>query len=84
MANRSEIFAAAKAAFPYSLPMLAGFLFLGISYGVYMQALGFGVLFPLFMAALIYAGSVEFIDRFFTVFPCWKNMARTWVKNVGI
>ncbi|MDG2914519.1 AzlC family ABC transporter permease [Bisgaard Taxon 10/6] len=61
MANRSQIFAAAKAAFPYSLPMLAGFLFLGISYGVYMQALGFGVLFPLFMAALIYAGSVEFI-----------------------
>lgn len=61
MTNRSQIFAAAKAAFPYSLPMLAGFLFLGISYGVYMQALGFGVLFPLFMAALIYAGSVEFI-----------------------
>ncbi|ABR75031.1 branched-chain amino acid transporter AzlC [Actinobacillus succinogenes] len=61
MASRTQIFAAAKAAFPYSLPMLAGFLFLGISYGVYMQALGFGVLFPLFMAALIYAGSVEFI-----------------------
>ena len=45
---------AAKAAFPYSVPMIAGFLFLGIAYGIYMKALGFGFL-------LIYAGSVEFI-----------------------
>lgn len=53
--------AAAKAALPYSAPMVAGFLFLGIAYGVYMKALGFGVFFPTFMALLIYAGSVEFI-----------------------
>ncbi|UXN37490.1 AzlC family ABC transporter permease [Avibacterium paragallinarum] len=52
---------AAKAAFPYSLPMIIGFVFLGIAYGLYMKALGFGVLYPLLMAALIYAGSVEFI-----------------------
>ncbi|WP_410678195.1 AzlC family ABC transporter permease [Avibacterium paragallinarum] len=57
----SPIRAAAKAAFPYSLPMIIGFVFLGIAYGLYMKALGFGVLYPLFMAALIYAGSVEFI-----------------------
>lgn len=59
--NKSPIWATAKAAFPYSAPMIAGFLFLGISYGVYMKALGFGVWFPLIMAGLIYAGSVEFI-----------------------
>lgn len=52
---------AAKAAFPYSSPMIAGFLFLGISYGIYMKALGFDVLYPVLMAMLIYAGSVEFI-----------------------
>ncbi|MFQ1050308.1 AzlC family ABC transporter permease [Avibacterium paragallinarum] len=57
----NPIRAAAKAAFPYSLPMIIGFVFLGIAYGLYMKALGFGVLYPLFMAALIYAGSVEFI-----------------------
>lgn len=61
MQNERPIFAAAKAALPYSAPMIAGFLFLGMAYGVYMKALGFGVLFPLAMAALIYAGSVEFI-----------------------
>lgn len=52
---------AAKAAFPYSVPMIAGFLFLGIAYGIYMKALGFGFLYPTLMALLIYAGSVEFI-----------------------
>ncbi|MBF0750579.1 MULTISPECIES: azaleucine resistance protein AzlC [Pasteurellaceae] len=52
---------AAKAALPYSAPMIAGFLFLGVAYGIYMKALGFGVWYPTLMALLIYAGSVEFI-----------------------
>ena len=52
---------AAKAASPYRVPMIAGFLFLGIAYGIYMKALGFGFLYPTLMALLIYAGSVEFI-----------------------
>ncbi|MDH2926639.1 AzlC family ABC transporter permease [Lonepinella koalarum] len=55
------IWTAAKAAFPYSVPMIIGYIFLGIAYGIYMKVLGFGVWFPFFMAALIYAGSVEFI-----------------------
>nr|WP_314741829.1 azaleucine resistance protein AzlC [uncultured Haemophilus sp.] len=60
--SRTErIKTAAKAALPYSAPMIAGFLFLGIAYGIYMKALGFGVLYPMLMALLIYAGSVEFI-----------------------
>ncbi|WP_439239744.1 AzlC family ABC transporter permease [Lonepinella sp. BR2474] len=57
----TAIWAAAKAAFPYSVPMIIGYLFLGVAYGIYMKVLGFGVWFPFFMAALIYAGSVEFI-----------------------
>ncbi|TYA51686.1 branched-chain amino acid transporter AzlC [Aggregatibacter actinomycetemcomitans] len=55
------IFAAAKAALPYSSPMIAGFLFLGMAYGIYMKSLGFGAWYPFFMALLIYGGSVEFI-----------------------
>ncbi|MBN6066412.1 azaleucine resistance protein AzlC [Aggregatibacter actinomycetemcomitans] len=55
------IFAAAKAALPYSAPMIAGFLFLGMAYGIYMKALGFGAWYPFLMALLIYGGSVEFI-----------------------
>ena len=59
--HSNPITEAAKAAFPYSVPMIAGFLFLGIAYGIYMKALGFGFLYPTLMALLIYAGSVEFI-----------------------
>ncbi len=52
---------AALAALPYSLPILAGFLFLGLSYGIYMNVLGFDVYYTIAMSALIYAGSVEFL-----------------------
>ncbi|OOF89187.1 azaleucine resistance protein AzlC [Rodentibacter ratti] len=61
--------AAAKAALPYSAPMIAGFLFLGVAYGIYMKALGFGVWYPTLMALLIYAGSVEFIAASALVLP---------------
>lgn len=67
--QRHPIRAAAKAALPYSAPMIAGFLFLGFAYGIYMKALGFGFLYPMLMALLIYAGSVEFIAAAALVAP---------------
>ncbi len=39
--KRSSIFAAMRAAFPQTLPILAGFLFLGAAYGIYMNLSGF-------------------------------------------
>ena len=77
--NAHPIWAAAKAALPYSAPMLAGFLFLGVAYGIYMKALGFGVWYPVLMALFIYAGSVEFIIA--GALRCWKNTENPWVKN---
>lgn len=50
-----------KTAFIHSLPILSGFLFLGMAYGVYMRTLGFSALYPILMALFIFAGSVEFI-----------------------
>ena len=52
---------ALRAAFPHTIPILAGFLFLGISYGIYMHTLGFAFWYPMLMSLLIFAGSVEFI-----------------------
>ena len=49
------------AAFPKTLPILAGFLFLGFSYGFYMQSLGFSFLYPMLMALTIFGGSLEFV-----------------------
>ena len=50
-----------KTAFPYTIPILTGFLFLGISYGIYMRALGFSAIYPIVMSTLIFAGSMEFV-----------------------
>lgn len=39
-----------KAAFPYTLPILTGFSFLGMAYGIYMNASGFSFVYPLWNA----------------------------------
>lgn len=52
---------ALKAAFPHTLPILAGFLFLGMTYGIYMKVSGFSFVYPMLMSLTIFAGSVEFV-----------------------
>lgn len=55
-----RIKAAFFAAFPNTIPIFAGFLFLGIAYGIYMNQSGFKFYYPMFMSFIIFAGSVEF------------------------
>ena len=52
---------ALRAAFPYTLPILAGFLFLGITCGIYAASLGLPWWIPPLMACCIFAGSAEFV-----------------------
>lgn len=52
---------AARCAFPYTIPILAGFLFLGMTYGIYMNVSGFSFWYPMFMSMTIFAGSIEFV-----------------------
>ena len=52
---------ALKYAFPYTLPICAGFLFLGISYGFFASSTGFSFIYPLLMSMFIFAGSMEFV-----------------------
>lgn len=52
---------ALKSAFPHTIPILAGFLFLGFSYGVLMNVKGFSFIYPLLMALTIFGGSLEFV-----------------------
>ena len=52
---------ALKAAFPYTVPIFAGFWFLGLTYGIYMNSAGFSFLYPMLMSLTIFAGSMEFV-----------------------
>lgn len=52
---------ACKTAFPYTLPVLAGYLFLGLAYGIYMNQMGFSFWYPLLMSVTIFAGSMQFV-----------------------
>ena len=53
--------AAFRAAFPYTIPIFAGFCFLGMTYGIYMNVSGFSFWYPLLMSFTIYGGSLEFV-----------------------
>lgn len=50
-----------KQAFPYTIPIFTGFCFLGITYGIYMNAAGFSFVYPMLMSLLIFGGSLEFV-----------------------
>lgn len=52
---------ALQAAYPYTLPIFAGFWFLGMAYGIYMNASGFSFVYPMLMSILIFGGSLEFV-----------------------
>ena len=49
------------AAFPHTLPIFAGFWFLGLAYGILMHSAGFSFWYPMFMSMTIFGGSLEFI-----------------------
>ncbi len=49
------------AAFPHTIPILTGFIFLGIAYGIYMHSSGFSFLYPMLMSLTILGGSIEFL-----------------------
>lgn len=49
------------AAFPYTIPIFAGFWFLGMTYGIYMNVSGFSFWYPMLMSLTIFAGSIEFV-----------------------
>ncbi|WP_099468625.1 AzlC family ABC transporter permease [Konateibacter massiliensis] len=50
-----------QAAFPYTIPIFAGFWFLGLTYGIYMNVSGFSFIYPMIMSFIIFGGSLEFV-----------------------
>ena len=56
--NRIRAF---RAAFPYTIPVLTGYLFIGMAFGVMIQEKGYNFLWAMLMSLLIYAGSGQYL-----------------------
>ena len=50
-----------KQAFVTSVPVMAGYLVLGMGFGILLRSAGYGVLWALAMSALIFAGSLQYV-----------------------
>ncbi len=54
--------AALRYAFPKTVPVMAGYLFLGAAYGILMKLNGFGLPWVFASSVLIYAGSLQYLE----------------------
>lgn len=62
MRSRStELRRALRAAFPHTIPIFAGYCFLGMSYGILMKTSGFPIWYPILTSLVVFAGSMEFV-----------------------
>jgi len=52
---------AARVAFINTLPVFAGYLFLGIGFGVILRTKGYGLLWAFFMSISMYSGSMQYL-----------------------
>lgn len=59
--RRGVASAALRSAFPQTIPVFAGYVFLGITYGILMVTSGFPMLYPILTAVIVYTGSMEFL-----------------------
>lgn len=58
---KTEERAELKEIFLSTVPVLSGYMVLGIGFGVLLRAKGYGVLWALLISTLIYAGSLQFV-----------------------
>lgn len=54
--------AALRAAFPHTIPVMTGYLFLGTAYGIFMKTSGFPWFFPTLTSITVFAGAMEFVS----------------------
>lgn len=59
--NDKKAIEALKAAFPNTLPILAGFIVLGMGYGIYLRSSGLPVWYPTLTSIVVFGGSLEFL-----------------------
>ena len=62
-------------AFLHSVPVMFGYIFLGIAFGLVLQETGFGPLWALASSLLIYAGSMQFLLPSLLIGASWLEIA---------
>lgn len=60
---------ALKAAFPHTIPVLTGYLCLGIAYGILLNKTGHGVMWTVLFCVLVFAGAGQFATIPFLITP---------------
>ena len=80
----SEYKQALKKAFPYTIPVLTGYLFIGIAFGVMYAEKGYSFLWAILMSLLVYAGSGQYLAVNFFVpgFSFLQVIFLTFMVNV--
>ena len=73
-----------REAFPYTIPVLTGYLFIGIAFGVMFAEKGYSVLWAILMSTLVYAGSGQYLAVNFFVpgFSFIQVMFLTLMVNI--
>lgn len=61
MNRKARMLPALKACFSSTIPVMAGYVFLGITYGILMTTSGYPFWLPIITALIIYTGSMEFL-----------------------
>ena len=72
-----------KAAFPRTLPVMAGYVFLALGFGILLNKAGLGVAWAALMSGGIYAGAMQFvaIDLFLSAASLWESALMTLMVN---
>ena len=60
MSSANNLIHEFRTVFKYTLPVLAGYVFLGFAFGLLMRTGGFPVWTPIIMSVIIYSGALEF------------------------
>ena len=58
--KKHDLISALKYAFPFTVPVLVGYIFLGMAYGILMKAKGFDTWLAVFLSLFAYCGSMQY------------------------
>ncbi|MDF9824728.1 4-azaleucine resistance transporter AzlC [Breznakia sp. PF5-3] len=52
---------ALKKAFPFTIPVMIGYVFLGIAFGILLEKAGYNFLWAILLSVVIYSGALQFV-----------------------